>query len=122
MEIIGHDMDVVQHTGKQTNNKCKIPAVLCTTDVRACNICTYLLMHLRSNLGNLVCRVNGSLSSSDSSSQHQTGTVGPLALLFEGAHQLLQTREERDTATVFRIIAYFYTDKVLLILTLTLRA
>ncbi len=87
-----------------------------------CNICMCLLMHLRSNLGNLVCIVNDFLSSRDSSSQHQTGTVGPLALLFEGTHQLLQTREERDTATVFRIIAYFYTDRVLLILMLTLMA
>lgn len=53
-------------------------------------------MNLRSNLGNLVSRVNGSLSSRDSGGQHQTGTVGLLALGLKGTQQLLQMDEERE--------------------------
>ncbi len=69
-------------------------AVFCTTYVRVCNVCMCLLMYLRSNLGNLVSRVDGSLSSRDSSSQQQTGTVGLLAFCLKGAHQLLQMDRE----------------------------
>lgn len=49
-----------------------------------------MLVYLRSNLGNLVSRFDGSLSSGHSSSHHQTGTVGLLALSLKGAQQLLK--------------------------------
>lgn len=53
-------------------------------------------MYLRSNLGNLVSRVDGCLSSRDCRSQHQTGTAGLLALSLKCTHYFLQMgrREE----------------------------
>lgn len=59
-----------------------------------------IFMFLRSNLSNLVSRVDGSLSSRDSSSHHQTRTVGLLALCLEGAHHFLETYKKREAAKV----------------------
>lgn len=59
-----------------------------------------LLVYSRSELGDLVSRVDGSLSSSDSSSHHQMGPVGLLAFCLEGAQQLLQMGDERETVKV----------------------
>lgn len=60
-----------------------------------------LLMYLRSNLGNLVSSLDGSLSSRDCSSQDQTRTVGLLALRLKGGHQLLQMGKQIEvTVTV----------------------
>lgn len=56
-------------------------------------------LYLRSNLGNLVRRVNRLLSSRDSSGQQQTRTVCLLSLLLKGTHQLLQTGEEQKAVT-----------------------
>lgn len=56
-------------------------------------------LYLRSNLGNLVCRLNCLLSSRDSSSQQQMRTVCLLSLFLKGTHQLLQTGEEQKAVT-----------------------
>lgn len=77
-------------------------AVFCKTNVRVCNVCVCLLMYLRSNLGDLVCSFDGCLSSRDSSSQQQTGTVGIRAFRLKGAHQLLQMgRESYDDYNLY---------------------
>lgn len=69
--------------------------LLCDKCVRVCNVCMCLLVYSRSELGDLVSRVDGSLSSSDGSGHHQTGAVGLLALCLEGGQQLLQMGDER---------------------------
>lgn len=69
-----------------------------------------LLRNLRSNLGNLVSSVNGCLSSRDSSSQHQAGTVGLLSLCLKGTHHLLQMGEEKERQLQLQYDCIFLTE------------